>query len=93
MGGLWRVSAVTKMMAAGGTTKYWRKMFSPPEVEKMVASFACYLTGQTELVPGVLFVGSLSIAWASDSIQQESQQYMKVCNPTLAGDNELCVTF
>eukprot|EP00959_Pyramimonas_sp_CCMP1952_P114391 2391986-Pyramimonas_sp.AAC.2 len=66
------------MVAAGGTAKYWQRMFAVPPHEKMVASFACYLTGQGGLVPGVLFVGTLSLAWASDTVQPQSQEFMKV---------------
>mmetsp|Transcript_19191 Transcript_19191/g.32251 ORF Transcript_19191/g.32251 Transcript_19191/m.32251 type:complete len:226 (+) Transcript_19191:265-942(+) len=76
-----KCSYVAKMMAAGGTTKYWRKMFSPPASELLTSSFACYLFGQTGLVPGVMFVGTLSLAFASDTLQPAADQYLKVHLP------------
>ena len=65
---------VARMVSSGGTAGYWKKMFSPPASEKLVSTWATHLYAQNGgMVAGVLFVGSLSVAFASDSTQGDGQ--------------------
>mmetsp|Transcript_29734 Transcript_29734/g.41062 ORF Transcript_29734/g.41062 Transcript_29734/m.41062 type:complete len:219 (+) Transcript_29734:77-733(+) len=66
MGG--KANYVASMICSGGTSRYWKKMFTNiQKSEKLIESFSCYLFGQNGPCPGVLFIGSASIAFCSDS--------------------------
>eukprot|EP00899_Mesostigma_viride_P019758 jgi/Mesvir1/27784/Mv07466-RA.1 len=61
-----KLSTVSKIAIGGGTTKTWRELFQRPPEENLRNYFACSLHSSGGGVGGVLYVGTLSIAFASD---------------------------
>eukprot|EP00898_Chlorokybus_atmophyticus_P006135 jgi/Chlat1/6522/Chrsp45S06003 len=53
--------------AISGYTKVWRSRFAPRPDETLIDAFACSLQLETGPIPGMLFIGNLSIAFCSDS--------------------------
>ncbi|KAK3243164.1 hypothetical protein CYMTET_47168 [Cymbomonas tetramitiformis] len=72
-----KVNYVAKMLAAGGTSSYWKRQFDPPSSEKLVETYACHLQGDSGLVAGVMFIGSLSISFCSDVVVPGQNMFLK----------------
>jgi len=62
-----KINYLGNMIRAGGTSSYWRKMFTVPKEEKLIETYACHMQAQgNQKVPGILFIGTLSLAYCSD---------------------------
>jgi hypothetical protein len=83
-----KASYLASMMAAGGTTKYWKKLFAPPPEDVLRDTFGCHLMqGDNDLVPGVLFVSDFAVCFSSDVAQKPNRNtdhpggYLKIIFP------------
>lgn len=63
---LGRIAQGTKVLAEGGYEKIFRQTFETVPEEKLLDSFACYLSTSAGPVMGVLYVSTAKLAFCSD---------------------------
>uniref|UniRef100_A0A7N1A3B3 GRAM domain-containing protein n=1 Tax=Kalanchoe fedtschenkoi TaxID=63787 RepID=A0A7N1A3B3_KALFE len=82
-----RIAHSTKVLAEGGYEKIFRQNFETVPEEKLLNSFACYLSTSAGPVLGVLYISTAKIAFCSDNplsykVGDETQySYYKVVLP------------
>ncbi|KAL0461393.1 UNVERIFIED_CONTAM: GLABRA2 expression modulator [Sesamum latifolium] len=64
---LGRIAQGTKVLAEGGYEKIFRQTFETVPEEKLINSFACYLSTSAGPVMGVLYVSTAKLAFCSDN--------------------------
>ncbi|GAA0157418.1 hypothetical protein LIER_14688 [Lithospermum erythrorhizon] len=64
---LGRIAQGTKVFAEGGYEKVFRQTFETATEEKLIDSFACYLSTSAGPVMGTLYVSTAKLAYCSDS--------------------------
>ncbi|KAJ6335461.1 hypothetical protein OIU78_012152 [Salix suchowensis] len=80
-----RIAQGTKVIAEGGYEKIFQQTFETFPEEKLVKTFACYLSTSAGPVMGVLYLSTAKLAFCSDNplsykVGEESQwSYYKVC--------------
>lgn len=62
-----RIAHSTKVLAEGGYEKIFTNNFETVPDEKLVNSFACYLSTSAGPVMGVLYISTAKIAFCSDN--------------------------
>ncbi|KAF9687363.1 hypothetical protein SADUNF_Sadunf02G0085800 [Salix dunnii] len=83
-----RIAQGTKVIAEGGYEKIFRQTFETFPEEKLVKTFACYLSTSAGPVMGVLYLSTAKLAFCSDNplsykVGEESQwSYYKVVIPS-----------
>jgi len=80
-----RIAQGTKVLAEGGYEKIFQQTFETVPEEKLVKTFACYLSTSAGPVMGVLYLSTAKLAFCSDNplsykVGEQSQwSYYKVC--------------
>lgn len=80
-----RIAQGTKVLAEGGYEKVFRQTFETVPEEKLLKSYACYLSTSAGPVMGVLYLSTAKLAFCSDNplsykVGDETQwSYYKVC--------------
>lgn len=80
-----RIAQGTKVLAEGGYEKVFGQTFETITEEKLLKSYACYLSTSAGPVMGVLYLSTAKLAFCSDSplsykVDDQTQySYYKVC--------------
>lgn len=84
-----RIAQGTKALAEGGYEKIFRTTFQTIPEERLLKSYACYLSTSAGLVMGVLYVSTAKLAFCSDNPlpyrvgDEKKWSYYKVLIPLL----------
>lgn len=83
-----RIAHGTKVLAEGGYEKVFRQTFETVPEEKLLKSYACYLSTSAGPVMGVLYLSTAKLAFCSDNPLSykvgdlTEYSYYKVCLPS-----------
>lgn len=62
-----RIAQSTKVIAEGGYEKVFRQSFETVPEEKLLKSYACYLSTSAGPVMGVMYLSTAKLAFCSDN--------------------------
>jgi len=86
-----KLSYIGSVAMAGGPEAYWRANFEPPKEERLLAYFGCHLATPNRLVSGVLFVGEMAAAFASDRVESGAEDKVGDVKQTILYSTTTCI--